>query len=446
MKRFWVILLALGLMAASSTTVLALDVKFSGEYYAAGLYLDKTTLNKNDVAGQSKDVSTAFYYQRLRVRTDFAVSQGLTLITRFDAMERAWGAARSNVPLVTPTAVDSAGTVAENENIAWDWAYINYRSPIGVFDAGYMNYGTTGTIFGNNTAAQGRIKYSYLISPVTINAAISKVREKSLTAINAVTTVDADNDVYHLEGVYAWKTGRAGLNINYYRSAENRPAPGNYKTTYFLYTPYALAKIGPVALQAELNYANGKTRQYDSDSGLDDIKLENWSGWIDATADLKMFYAGATVAYVSGDDLGTADKQEGGTINGGRDWDPCLIMFNYNDRAKWAGNLVGYNGSTDNGIMANAWFYQVRGGLKPIDKLDVMASASYAYADKKPANYVKGEYGWEVDVTATYKITNNLSYMLGVGYLFTGDYYKGASEANALRDDYLVLNKLTLVF
>ncbi|MCK7505196.1 MAG: hypothetical protein MZV70_14655 [Desulfobacterales bacterium] len=46
MKRFWVVLLALGLIAAFSTTVFAVDLKFSGEYYAAGMYLDKTTLHK----------------------------------------------------------------------------------------------------------------------------------------------------------------------------------------------------------------------------------------------------------------------------------------------------------------------------------------------------------------------------------------------------------------
>ena len=75
--------------------------------------------------------STAFYYQRLRIRTDFIVAPGLTLVTRFDAMERAWGAARSTVGVATRSA-DSAGTDAENENIAFDWVYIDYKSPIGV--------------------------------------------------------------------------------------------------------------------------------------------------------------------------------------------------------------------------------------------------------------------------------------------------------------------------
>ncbi|MBE3086887.1 MAG: hypothetical protein IMZ64_11800 [Bacteroidetes bacterium] len=249
MKRFWLILLSLGLIIAFSTSAFALDVKFSGEFYAAGIYLDKTNLRKDS---GTDGISTAFYFQRLRVKTDFVVSPGLTLVTRFDALERAWGAARSTPG--TTLAIDSAETAAENENIAFDWAYIDYVSPIGIFDVGIMNYGSTGTIFGNNSTPQGRIKYSYTIGPATINAALSKVKEKSLTAKSpAVTTTDADNDKYGIEGVYGWKDGKAGIQVNYYRYAENRPS--GYKLTYILFTPYAIAKIGPVAVQAELNYA-----------------------------------------------------------------------------------------------------------------------------------------------------------------------------------------------
>jgi hypothetical protein len=206
MKRFWLILLSLGLITTFSTAAFALDVKFSGSFYAAGIYLDKTNLMKAVGPAGETNPSTAFYFQRLRLQTDFIISPGLKLVTRFDAMERAWGVARSSAS--TTLAVDSAGTTAENENIAFDWTYIDYVSPIGTFDVGYMNYGSTGTIFGNNSVPQGRIKYSYTIGPATINAALSKVKEKSLTAKNpAVNYTDADNDVYHLEGVYKWKDG-----------------------------------------------------------------------------------------------------------------------------------------------------------------------------------------------------------------------------------------------
>jgi len=202
-----------------------------------------------------------------------------------------------------------------------------------------------------------------------------------------------------------------------------------------------MAKIGPVALQAEFNYLTGE-QEYDN--GTADIDLQGISGWVDATADFKMFYVGGSIAYVSGDDKGTA-KNEGYSLNGGRDWNPCLIMWNY-ERTNWAGTLDGYPDAVANDTyMTNAWFFQVRGGLRPVDKLDIMASVAYARADK-PNTVLDKDYGFEVDLTGTYKITNNLSYMLGMGYLFTGDYYKGINGANSVDNNFLVINKLTLTF
>jgi hypothetical protein len=460
MKRFWLVLLSLGIVLAFSASAFAVDVKFSGSFYAAGMYLDKTTFRSTDeaaigtVSNGSVGPSTAFYYQRLRVQTDFIVSPGLKLVTRFDAMERIWGGARST----TATVTDSSGTRAENENISIDWAYINYVSPIGTFDVGIMNDGSTGTIFGNSYAPAGRIKYSYTIGPATINASYTKVADNSFSAVNGryianKSVTDADNDKYGIEGVYAWKDGKAGMQIAYYRYAANRPVDTSLsKKTYFLLTPYAIAKIGPVAVQAELNYAFGEATDQE-DPSKTDVELRNLTGWIDATADFGTIYFGGTFAYVSGNDPNTADKEEGGTLNGGRDWNPTLIMFNQ-DITYWVGAINGYHYSgsavTSNASpMSNAWFGQGRIGVKPIPALDIMASLSYAKADKLPgtgANAVLDkEYGWEVDVTGTYKITNNLSYMLGFGYLFTGDYYKG-HQTQDVENNYMLINKLTLTF
>jgi hypothetical protein len=381
----------------------------------------------------------------------------LKLVTRFDAMERIWGGTRSSV---TATNVDSAGTRAESENIAIDWAYINYASPIGTFDVGYMNDGATGTIFGNSYAPAGRIKYSYTMGPATLNASYTKIKDQSYSYATAgVTTNDQDNDKWAVEGVYTWKDGKAGVQAAYYRYAEKKPQTGivppysqsfNYLTTYFLFTPYAIAKIGPVTLQAEFNYATGKSKEYDSNiSATDiDVKLDNISGWIDATADFGKFYFGGTFAYVSGNDPGTTDKDEGGTLNGGRDWNPTLIMFNQ-DITYWAtttAGLGGYNATTNASPMSNAWFFQGRIGVKPIAALDIVASLAYANADKKPTNVLNNAYGWEFDLTGTYKITNNLSYMLGAGYLWSGDYFQGTNNQQGLNNNYMLINKLTLTF
>lgn len=436
MKRLF-ILLVMSALTFFSAKAFALEVKFSGEFHAAGVYLDKINLTK-DVGP-----STAFYFQRLRVRTDFVVSPGLSLVTRFDAMERSWGAARS-APGTTLMA-DSAGSAAENENIVFDWAYVNFNLPFGVFDIGIMNDGSTGTVFGNSTAPAGRIRYAYRLGPWTFNAAITKVREANYTAkTTTVAQTDVDNDKYGVEAIYRWKDGRAGAQFNYYRYANTRPAPNHYNRLYYLLTPYVIAKIGPVALEAEFNYCQGEDKY---ENGNPNIKHENISAYIDATATFKPFYVGATFGYVSGDDPNTADKREGGLINGGRDWSPTLIMWNF-DRAMWIGNLES-TATTGRGFasaFANGYLYQARVGVRPTDKLDIMASFTYSVADKKPLNYISDRYGHELDVTATYRITKNLSYMVGAGYLWTGDYFKGTTATANISDNYLLINKLTLTF
>jgi hypothetical protein len=459
MKKFWLILLSLGLIMAFSVSAFAVDVKVSGEYYAAGMYLNKAYAMDID-SSKYPDISTAFFYQRLRVGTDFVVSPCLKLVTRFDAMERIWGGQRSPVDGgTTPAtlAVDSAGTRAENENIAVDWVYINYVAPVGTFDVGYMNSGATGTIFGNSAVPAGRIKYySPLIKDaLNINADITKTTDKSYSAVTSASATDLDKDAYAIEGVYNFKndkaSGKAAFKIAYTRDATKRVSD-QYKQTYFTFTPWAIAKIGPVALQAEINWATGNYSEFDTTAA--DVKLDNLSAFVDATATFAPVYVGGTFAYVSGDDPVSTDKKEGGTLKGGYDWNPCLIMFNYYDTYNWVGAISGYDGSVVNGGMSNAWFFQGRVGAKLIPQLDTMLSISYATADKKPDpskygyTYANGTYGTEVDLTGTYKITNNLSYMLGVGYLFTGDYFKGydSGSSNEVQDDFILINKLTLSF
>jgi hypothetical protein len=498
MKRFWLVLLSLGLIVAFSTTSFAqVDVKFSGEFIAGGMYLDKTALNKDrnwvpisygkhalDIvpAGwrEPNSPSTAFYFQRLRLNAVFTVSPGLMLTTRMDIMERAWGASRSSGSVATyadgsPIAIGtasaaldtlSAGTRAENENIAIDLAYLTYVSPIGMFSAGYMIDGAWGTPFGNSSLPTGKVTYTIKQGPVIIGLQTGKNTEKSRTAINPVGQTDLDSSFYTAFGVFAWKTGQVALLYKYINDKSNRTLVGpwyyaaniNYQQAVHILSPYAKVKVGPVALEAQLYYVNGKIKFEDTaDPTLigalrlaPEVDVQNWSAYVDALADLGMFYAGGTLAYVSGNDPDTLDKAEGGLLSGGLDWNPTLILFN-NDLNYWAGSQAGYDGTTAGGRLTNAYFAQVRGGVRPIDKLDIGLSVSYAHADKTlTVAHVDRDYGWEVDATATYKITNNLSYMLGAGYLFTGNYYKGVAagvgQTKDLENNYLVINKLTLTF
>ncbi len=476
MKRFWLILLTLGLIAAFSTSALAVDVKVSGSFYAAGMYQDKTTLMK----GASEGPSTAFYYQRLRVQAEFIVSPGLKLVTRFDALERSWGATRSAATTATynsatgvttysaALAPDSAGTRAENENIVFDWAYIDYTSPIGQFKVGYLQTGGWGTEFGNNTHPVGQIYWGKYFPSVALYPWIQIVKrnENSLSAVNSSATAsDRDNNGYMIGlNYYGIKNVEIGFlgELDRYASSRGYTYYGydfNYVSTGYLLGAYTKAKFGPVRVEAEVNYTFGDFSKYDSGVhdyfSVPDMRLNQLTAYLRAEAALGPAYVGGVFAYVQGDDPGTTHVSEGGWVNGGRDFQPCLIMFNW-ERTYWTGTTPGYNaGASTTGIsygsldspMQNAWFGQLFGGVKPIDKLDIKASVSYATADKKPtAAWQYNDYGYELDLTATYKITNNLSYMLGGGYLFTGKYFKGTNDSNELRDNFLVLNKLTLTF
>jgi hypothetical protein len=320
-----------------------------------------------------------------------------------------------------------------------------------LFKVGYQIDSAWGTIFMDSSMPRGTVSWSYTNGPWFYYLGYKVWDDKSFSAVTTTTTqTDLDRDKSALAVKYIGKSAEGGLLGGHVRDARYKTASNNTTNLLYYLQPYAKAKFGPVSVQAELDYFWGDYPK-DATPASSNKKLELWAGWVDATANLDMFYVGGTVAYVSGDDPGTTDKIEGlaPVVNGGIDWNPCLIMFN-NDITYWAGGVSGNDSSAISGPMSNAWFGQGRVGVKPIPQLDAMLSVSYATADKKPAGFLNSTYGWEVDVTGTYKITNNLSYMLGIGYLFTGDYFKGKGLAgtgtNTTVDDYMLINKLTLTF
>ena len=484
MKRFGLILLSLGLIMAFSASAFAVDVKVSGSYYAAGMYQDKTTFVKDghyatlpdfqNPTFSDGDPSTALYYQRLRIQTDFIVSPGLKMVTRFNVMERVWGGPKLENNGIPDD--QSAATRAENQNIGFDWAYVEYTSPIGLFMAGYQDDGGWGTVFADTSVPQGMITWAVQQSGWTAFLQVIKINENSYTAFHSTSVTDNDTDKYEGGAMYEWKGGQAGLLAVYYRDASNRPQTySGYDIgitgKVFVLEPYAIVQLGPAKIQAELDYAWGniKADQFNALTAGQDMRVDNLAGWVDATVNLKQFYFGGSVAYVAGNDWSNYNSTtnhemsviKGGFLTGGMDWNPTLLMFN-NERIHWVGTIYGNNITStsmnyisqkfnlnDTG-MYNAWFFQGRAGIRPTSKLDIMASLSYALAANKTLmgapDAVSDVYGTEINLIGTYKITDNLNYMLGAAYLFTGDYFKGFDPTSDVRNNYMLINKLTFTF
>jgi hypothetical protein len=276
---------------------------------------------------------------------------------------------------------------------------------------------------------------------------------------------DRDFDSYRVGPIFNFKTdaiaGETGILFIYNQVRQFRGLPdvspipdptkasAPFSQNMYVFQPYFKAKFGPVVMQGEFHYAFGE-REFESSWKKDDQDIDAMSLFLDADANFGMFSVGGSIAYVQGDD-DPNDNEINDAITGGRDWNPCLIMNNNNMYYTWVGPMGSnvapvatnpFRGSVD-GEMNNIIFGQLRGSVTPMPEFTATMSLSMAQADEDLGG--DSDKGFEVDLTGTYKITNNLSYMMGFGYLFTGDFYKGATGAD-IEDTYLVINKLTLSF
>jgi hypothetical protein len=264
--------------------------------------------------------------------------------------------------------------------------------------------------------------------------------------------VDNDSEKYSVLGGYKWSKGDGGIQITYYldTTTDVNPVTG-YKAKYWLFQPYARGAFGIVYVETEFGFLTGKKQEYNVESPptRTNDEYQGWRGYIMASVDLAPAYVGALAFYASGTDINSTTNYAGGAKIG-TDFTPCLILFNY-DLGRWNGLLGGQNGLTSTLLPAynndNVWAWQIFAGVKPIPKLDVKASFTNAGLDQNVVNnQISKNLGGELDLSATYKIYDNLSYMVGFGYLWVGDAFMGSNSSAQLSNDYLLTHKLTLAF
>jgi hypothetical protein len=478
MRKFWIVLLAAGLFMAFTMPAIAAvggaDVKFSGTLRMRGWYDDNITLLKDASLAGANRGSQAFFDNRLRMVTEFKVAEGLALVTRFDALERKWGQTLNNGLY----AVDKAGTVTSsgaltsfNDSISFERAYVDFTTGIGRFLVGYQQFLVWGTIFGDSDTTYPGIKYMFATGPLTVVAALEKRSESTLSptvspanrnmAYNAGLT-DIDQDVYDLGVIYKFTGGDAGIMwqyVNSMSSSSTTQSATPYKQKIHLFNPYVKYKAGPVYVEAEAAYVTGKYAEYDRAivaAATKDVDITAYGAYLKAEVDLVPAYVGLKFAYVSGNDTATADKVEGSILTGmelGNVHDFAVMLGNYEYFYQIAGSSAtsgtGWKGNNATAVdygMDNIVAYQLYGGFKPTPKLDVKIAYTYATVQQKPVGYESDKIGSEFDLVASYKIFDNLTYTFAAGYFWTGDYFKAATAATTLDNDYLIMHQLMLSF
>ncbi len=466
-------------------------------------------------AGIGQYGSQAFFQQRLRMQTEFTIVEGLKLVTRFDALEKKWGDRRwaGAVDSTSRAAWSGLGADARvQENIEFERAYVDFNTGIGKFLVGYQQFLAFGTLFGDSNATRPGIKYILPVGPAAIILAWEKMTEgdsgrpTSQAAAGVVPEFynDTDADIFDLGFVWKGQSVEAGAILQWGRNASTRAtyvyAPtafdlGTYGSSWVL-DPYVKATFGPVYIEAEAAILYGKTQWENpiqaaavlggAGSMVTDIDMFGYGIYLGARADFAPVYFGLQFAYITGDDPATPEKREGGFMAGllaGQAYNPALMMFN-DDFHTWVGDRgsASYRGALGanfvNTFLDNCWFYHVYVGVKPVPKADIKLAFTYATAQKKPwvtpatagfkylagttpntgnplSEYNSDKYGYELDLVASYKLYDNLEYMVGAGYFWPGDYFKGcynSAQAGcyafepALANDYLLMHKLTLSF
>jgi hypothetical protein len=464
MKKFWIVMLAMGLFMAFTMPAFAalggVDVQFSGDYRVRGWY-DDNIGSYGDFSKDSVNKGQAFYDNRLRVETTFKIAEGLKLVTRFNALENKWG---QKLNYSGDTAIPANNN---NDNISFERAYVSLTTGLGALNVGYQDWQRFGTQFADSDLTFPGIKYINTFGPLTIIAGMEKISESQTRNVGSwwgstngnqaynSGYVDVDTDVYDLGFIYMFKGGDAGVLYQYYHVNEFSQAATQsslpFRMTIHLFDGYGKYKIGPFYVEAEGFMATGTYYDFGNNSNYHNVSLEAYGLYINAEVDLKPAYAGVKYAYVTGDDYNDPNKASGtvmSLLGLGQDHDFALMIGNYeyfNQITTGAGwttpsDTIAFGGM-DN---INAW--QIYVGVKPTSKMDVRVAVTDAYMQRIQDGVLSNHIGTEVDLRASYKIFDNLTYSVGAAYFITGDFFKGYSPSQEVTNDYLLMHQLLLSF
>ncbi len=482
MKKLLIGFLAVGLIMGFAMTASAQpNIKASGQLYMYGSYVDK-------ISFKDTDSPRANVGNRFRMQFEIQIQEGLKLTTRFDALERAWGEnPAAAAPSPTPSTAQM-GAIATERNISWERAFVTFNALYGVFDVGYQQSFIWGTCaFCDDYDSDAGVTYRYMMGPWTFGAEwFKRAESRTLSAASGtfpytpaqsgegsrqggytVGGSDNDHDIYDVYAIYRWAQGQAGLRFQFDRDATGSrattpPITGEPTAAFYELAPYAQFVYGPFSFEGEFRYIWGKIEFNQSLApGQADIDRRGYSLYLNPKYTMGAFYGGLEFAWISGDDPTTTDKLEAG-IPGGQAWDPLLMYGNY-----WFNKYQGTLGTTrdktgaltgipasplSNGNETNMIMFKPYVGWKINPQLELVAQFAWLKADEKPAasatapRFIDDEIGKEFDVYATYKIYNNLSYTVGFGYFWAGDYFKGTDPSVQLKDTYMFMNALNLTF
>jgi hypothetical protein len=393
MKKLMTLFLAAGLMFAVAGQASAAPLETSGEY--RGRYWFLSNYNYAGIATGTADDNQDFWDQRLRLKMDWQVADGVKVGARADILETIW---QTDAP---PAAFTNTNGDPAKE-IDFDWAYVAFNWGLTTLSLGKMDV-SWGTGMYVQVDNRYRLKITGKADAIGYGFAWDTFYES-----NDNLAVDDD------QGYSAWVTGtfggwNTGL-FGLYRWQEQDPTVSKDAMALDV---FAKGAFGNAKINAEAFYGWG-TADYDVKADQDLSALLLYAG---AFLPLGPVGAGFEVAYASGDDPGSYDNEGAYPMDYNGPF-TSFILFNNFDLDGW--NSV-YSGGADRGVN-NALALKASGTFAVSPKFNLMGALVWAQADETAAGR-SDDMGVEVDLLAKYALTPNVTVQAGFGYLAAGDYY-----------------------
>ncbi|MEW6328194.1 MAG: hypothetical protein AB1487_11500 [Thermodesulfobacteriota bacterium] len=478
MKKALIIIAAALFVAAMALPAAAVDVSISGYYQVRGIYqsnADRGTITPwdNPTPGDIPTIgATNFTYgspeawwdHHLQLNPVFKITDNLKLHTAIGIFNnQMWGSDKTSgaVSKAGEVGVDAFGDSATN--ISWDAAYIEWATPKGTLMVGRMagNY-IYFTDWANTEMCLDRIEYtSPLWNGFGLNAFMEKRQENSATSGH--NAADEDIDRYSLVLSYAQPCYSIGAGINYVRDRSgSHPSATGWKADQYDYV-FGLTANDPTNtyfFEGELMINDGDYTDYYGAG--QDIDRGGWGYYVNLGMKKDALTVGVATAFTSGDDNASDADYDVGPASG-LDFQPLYIVYGpygniLNSSLMDTTRKAGYSNVTKfgtpetdggaNDTATGSQVYWLYADYEVNPQLAVHGALGIAYADKiNNSLYQDDEFGTEFDLGLKYQLMSNLAYELHFGYLWTGDFFKGAAADNYTTDDvYQIDHSLTLSF
>jgi hypothetical protein len=272
----------------------------------------------------------------------------------------------------------------------------------------------------------------------------------------------------------------SGATTNFSSSASyGLTVPGTMQATFWWLGFYADGKAGPLNLNFDFVYDQGKAKQKTIQNGVfvSDVKYSGWAGRLKIDFPWEKFNFGVTGMYASGNDAnktstsgipgtGVANpfyaasgsvsrKARGYIVPPGSEQSPSsqesIVMYSCFNAAADGGTGIAQTGNyqqVSRGAFGGTWFAKLYGSAKVVPWYKVTLQGLYIGDTTKHGNTLgtarqnptaaagsqflrdDNTIGWELDLINEIQIYKNLTWFVGGGVLWAGDaldVYNGAS-------------------